>query len=84
MRRMRIIGTRGLVESHVPDREERSLNGGHANAVKVYLGTGDVDVLLPFVGKKVAGVSLETDLDELDVLGRRGELDFVDIYVWTR
>lgn len=80
VRPMRIVGTNGTVEATVRGSQVASLNARHANAVKRYLNTGDVSVLVPFTGKRVAGHVLETDPDRLDELGRRGSLDWLSIY----
>ena len=80
VRPMRVVSTEGMIEVIVRGSVVASLNARHANAVKHYLNTGDVSVLLPFEGKKVAGRVLETDPDKLDELGRRGYLDWLSIY----
>jgi hypothetical protein len=49
-------------------------------AVGHYLRTGDDDALSRFTGKSVAGVEYETDLDLLDEMARRGQLDVESIY----
>jgi len=52
----------------------------HANAVRYYLSTGDVSVLDPYRGKRVAGKVLETDPDKLDQMARAGDLEWLSIY----
>jgi hypothetical protein len=77
---MRTVTTEG-VEMVVPlSDHEASLIGRHANAVKAFINTGDVDALVPFRGLTVGGRRLETDPDELESLARDSELDYEDIY----
>jgi len=54
--------------------------GAYHSAVQHYLRTGDGDGVAKFAGVRVGGVELETDLDVIDELGRRGEFDFESIY----
>ncbi|HUF97154.1 MAG TPA: hypothetical protein VMM60_03420 [Ilumatobacter sp.] len=70
--RMKPVDVRG-------SRTASSIGRYHA-AVRKYLNTGDATALSPFLGKSVGGVELETDLDVLDEMGRRGEFDFESIY----
>jgi hypothetical protein len=76
---MRVLMTTGVEFLEVTDPTERSTVGQHWNAVRTYLNTGDDSRLRQFEGETVA-VRLETDLDTIDELARRGELDFPDIY----
>lgn len=57
-----------------------SVVGAYHAAVRRYLSTGDDSSLAKFAGKRVGGVELETDLDVIDELARRGEFDFESIY----
>lgn len=54
--------------------------GRYHSAVQRYLHTGDVSALARFAGTKVGGVELETDLDVIDEMARRGQFDFESIY----
>ena len=81
---LRIISTEGLVERAVRGSHARRLVSEHANAVQRYLRGDDNEGegLRRFAGRRVAGVELETDLDRLDELQRRGDFDdFLDLYV---
>lgn len=81
---LRIISTEGLVERPVRGSHARRLVSEHANAVQRYLHGDDPEGegLRRFTGRRVAGVELETDLDRLDELQRRGDFDdFLDLYV---
>jgi hypothetical protein len=81
---MRIVSTEGVVVRPVRGSRARTLIADHANAVRRYLRgyDPDGDGLERFVGRRVAGVELETDRDRLDELWRQGEFDdFLDLYV---
>lgn len=81
---LRIISTEGVVERPVRGSNARRLVAEHANAVQRYLHGDDPegDGLHRFRGRRVAAVELATDLDRLDELERRGDLeDFLDLYV---
>ena len=54
--------------------------GAYHSAVQHYLSRGDASRLGAFSGKRVGGVELETDLDVIDELARRGEFDFESLY----
>lgn len=54
--------------------------GSYHSAVQHYLNHGDASRLQAFTGTRVAGVELETDLEVIDELARRGEFDFDSIY----
>jgi hypothetical protein len=54
--------------------------GGYHSAIQHYLNTGDSSRLARFRGVMVAGVELETDLDVIDELARRGGFTFESIY----
>ena len=57
-----------------------SLNGKHSAAVQKFLRTGDVSVLEPFIGKRVAGHELVTDPQVLSALADAGALRLDDLY----
>jgi hypothetical protein len=80
---MLVNSTEGVAERMVRGSNARSLIGEHHNAVAHYLATGDETVLEPFVGRRVAGVTLETDPEELETRYLRGELEFLEIYAST-
>jgi hypothetical protein len=79
-----VTSTDGVVARPVRGSRARSLVAEHANAVQRYLRGGDPEGegLDRFVGRRVAAVELETDLDRIDELHQRGEFDdFLDLYV---
>ena len=62
------------------DSDDASVIGQHWNAVKKFLHTGDVSVLVPFAAWRIQGYRLATDPAWIELWARRGELDFEDIY----
>ncbi len=81
VRPMRVIADRGVVEVGVRGDGKAGLNARHVNAVKHFLATGESGPMTEFRGKRVGGHRLQTDLDALEDLGRRGELDWLDLYL---
>jgi len=77
---MRTVTTKGVDMVMPLSDYEASLNASHANAIKAFINTGDVDALDSFRGVTVGGRLLETDPDELESLARDGELSYEDIY----
>jgi hypothetical protein len=77
---MNVLSTQGHLTVVVRGSRSASLVAEHANAVQRYLATGDTSVLAPFVGKRVAGLTLQTDPNEIEAFALSGELDFEDIY----
>lgn len=77
---MRTVTTEGVEMVTPLSNYEASLIGSHANAIKAFINTGDVDALDAFRGVTVGGRRLETDPDELESLARDGELSYEDIY----
>jgi hypothetical protein len=78
---MRVLTVDGLVEIHLSDKEERSIVGGHWNAIGVYTRTGDTNALADFESVEIAGgLVLETDPDAIDGFWFGGELDFMEVY----
>jgi hypothetical protein len=81
LRPMRLISTSGVVEV-APTQAEASLIGRHANEVKRFgSGISNATRLSAFKGRRAAGHELETDLDAIEDLLRRGELDWLDLYL---
>lgn len=80
---MRLVSTNGVVERTTRGSNTRSLVSRHHNAVSAYLRRdgGDPTVFDPFVGKRIAGVVLETDPEAILELWLQGQLDFLEIYV---
>lgn len=66
LRVMNVLSTDGHVTAVVRGARSASLVAEHANTVKRYLETGDTTLLDPFVGKRVAGLTLETDPDAIE------------------
>jgi hypothetical protein len=77
---MRINSTDGVVERMVRGSRARTVIGRHHNAIGQYLTTGDTTVLDTFIGRRVAGVTLETDPGRLEEQFMRAELEFLEIY----
>lgn len=84
LRVMTVLGEDG-VEHEVAVRSSRvaSIVGEHWSAVGHYLKTGDDSRLRRLKGKRVAGITLETDPASIDLWERRGELEIEDIYELT-
>jgi hypothetical protein len=80
LRVMNVLSTDGHVTAVVRGSRGASLVAEHANATQRYLATGDIKVLAPFKGKRVAGLTLETNPDRIEAFALSGELDFEDIY----
>jgi len=78
-RPMRVLTNTG-VETVGVSRREAKLVGRHWNAVKRWGVHQDSSELDKLRGAVVGGYELETDLDVIDELAARGELDFEDIY----
>jgi hypothetical protein len=78
-RPMRILTNTGVRTVGV-GRQDSKIIGGHWNSVNQYLRAGDSSALEKFTGVSVGGYELQTDLDAIDELAGRGELEFEDIY----
>jgi hypothetical protein len=70
----------GQVPVIVHGSRQATLIAEHQIAIGRFLATGDEGVLRPFVGKRVAGLELETDPQTLKSLGEAHRLEFEDIY----
>lgn len=77
---MRIITREGVITESIPDKEQRSVIGRHANAVQHFLATGEAKRLRSFRRTTIAGHRLQTDLDALEAWAAQGELEFEDVY----
>jgi len=77
--RMWLLTPLGYVPVSLGSRNA-SLNGKHSAAVQKFLRTGDVSVLEPFIGKRVAGHELVTDPQVLSALADAGALRLDDLY----
>lgn len=80
MSRMRILTRVGVRDVDLPEFSDRSIVGGHWNAVQNFLYTGETDELERYRGVQVAGRPLLTDPDKIERLARIGDLDFEEIY----
>ena len=84
-RRMRFWDARGQLWVEPANSREASKLASYANAVRLYLTTGDARALHRFrrmrlrVRGKIA-LPFVTDLDTLDQLARAGEFSFEDLY----
>ena len=80
-RRMWVTGTDGRAGyMDVSGSREARLVARHDAAIGNYLATGRRSYLRPFVGRRAAGVTLETDSDQLVRRYEVGDLDFEQIY----
>jgi len=79
-RRMKVETTEGTQWVGFSGSRQASLVSAHHNAVKHFLATGDDEPLRRFAGVVVGGMELETDPAKLEEAGRRGELEYEDIY----
>ncbi len=75
----------GLTEIATRDSRSASIVAEYANAVQVFLQTGDDSELRPFRGEHIIDaegnrIPLLTDLDELERLGAAGVLSFESLY----
>lgn len=77
---LRIATAGSVVSRPVRGSRKRSMLARHANAVRRYLETEDASGLDEFRGRRVAGLVLETDIDQLEDLARRGEFQWLDLY----
>jgi hypothetical protein len=77
---MRVFTDRGVTVLGVQDEGERSTVGLHWNAIKSFLRGGEVELLEPFEGQRVAGRRLQTDPDEIETWAYQGDIDWEDIY----
>jgi hypothetical protein len=77
---MAILTADGRLTVVVTSRSERSMAGRYWNAVQHFLATGDSTRLDEFRDVIVAGHELLTDLDLIEELARRGQLEFESIY----
>jgi hypothetical protein len=78
-RPMRVLTNTGI-EVVDASRRDASTVGRYWSAVGHYIQHGDDSELRKLRGVTVNGYELETDLDVIDELAARGELDFEDIY----
>ncbi|HET6274550.1 MAG TPA: hypothetical protein VFE16_01265 [Candidatus Cybelea sp.] len=75
----------GITEIATRDSRSASIVAEYANAVQVFLQTGDNSELRPFRGEHIIDaegnrIPLLTDLDELERLGAAGVLSFESLY----
>lgn len=77
---MRLITAEGIQAVPIADPHERSIVGGHANAVAQFLATGETKPLAPYEGVSLAGRRLLTDPDAIEAWAAQSELEFEDVY----
>ncbi len=78
---MRILSQKGIVEVDLPDAYDRSVVGGHWNAIGIYTRSGHADRLYDYYGLEVGdGILLETDPAKVEEWWFAGELDFLEVY----
>jgi hypothetical protein len=75
-----VVGSEGVVDRVVRGSNVRALNQEHHRAIAEFVSAdgGDVGALAPFEGKRVGGVLLLTDPDEIERLAAAGEFDWID------
>jgi hypothetical protein len=81
---LNILSFDGYVPVLVHSFKKAQLASQHLNAVGRFLRTGDVELLKPFVGKRVGGVELLTDPDRLHVLADAGLVKLDGLYRQNR
>jgi hypothetical protein len=85
LRVMAVFGADGVVHMvEVRGSRAASLVSRHWGATYRYFLTGDDTELRALEGKRVAGITLQTDLDAIDEWLTRGELELEEIYDLTR
>jgi hypothetical protein len=67
-RDLTVLGFDGYVPVVARSSRHAQLASAHLVAVNRFLRTGDKEWLKPFIGKRVGGVELLTDLDRIGVL----------------
>ncbi len=73
---MRFVSGGQVVTVPLRSKAQRSLIGRYNRATQIALDSGNPGFLRPFQGKKVGGFELECDLEVLEGMDLRGELDF--------
>jgi DNA-binding CsgD family transcriptional regulator len=75
-----VVGANGPMKRVVRGSRSRQLNQDHHRAIARFASAdgGDVRVLDPFYRKRVGGVALLTDPDEIERLAVAGEFDWID------
>jgi hypothetical protein len=84
LRVMAVFGVDGVVHLvEIRGSRAASLVSRHWAAIYHYLITGDDTELRQLEGKRVAGITLQTDLDTVEEWLARGELELEEIYDLT-
>jgi hypothetical protein len=84
LRVMAVFGVDGVVHMvEIRGSRAAGLVSRHWAAIYHYLLTGDDSELRALEGKRVAGITLQTDLDAIDEWLSRGELELEEIYDLT-
>ena len=83
--RMTVISRREVRNLILSDYDQRSLNGRHLAAVKKFLRSNDIQLLLPFQGQAVTDAKgrphpLETDPNALHRIASAGSEVFHEVY----
>jgi hypothetical protein len=75
-----VTGKDGAITRVVRGSHVRRLNQDHHRALERFISAdgGDVALLTPYEGKRVGGVVLLTDPDEIERLAVAGEFDWID------
>ena len=79
-RDLSVLGPEGYVQVTVRSSKQAQLASAHLIAVGRYLRTGDTKWLNPFVGKRLGGVELLTDPDQIDAVADAGLVKLDALY----
>lgn len=84
-RRMTVLTEGESKELTLAGYEEASINGEHLAAVRAFLGSNDIELLLPFAGRSVIDAKgqshpLETDPNRLHRIAAQGSEIFHEVY----
>lgn len=84
-RRMTVLTAGESKELTLAGFKEASINGEHLTAVRAFLGSNDIEFLLPFVGRSVIDAKgqshpLETDPNRLHRIAAQGSEIFHEVY----
>ena len=84
-RRMTVISNGEAREHVLLGFDQASLNGQHLNAVRQFLGSNDIEFLLPFEGRSVTDAQgrahpFETDPNTLHRIAAQGDEVFHNVY----
>jgi hypothetical protein len=79
-RRMVVLTPNGRREVDVRSSAQASRVAAHWNAMDTYLRTGDAKALHKFANKRIGGLALASEPEQVEAHARTGELAIDDIY----